>query len=504
MGPPRVRRQPRVLPRHRLREDRRLAHRDARRLGPVGGGRLLPGHPRQARDRGPVRGRRQVQERAEPVHREGLHRAPPGADGGARRSRCSTSTSRAWRERRGLEEDEVRALIDRGPFRRGRGAGPAGSWTSCSTATRSRSAFPARAARRRRATSRPRAGSGSTGGRRSRSSTRWATSCPGESQSSPFGGGLAGADTIVRGLRQAREDDDGAGHRAARGQPGGLGHGLGRDLARGELARRTKPVVASMGDYAASGGYYVAMGADEIVAQPGTITGSIGVFSGKFSLRGLYEKLGRLAGDGAPRATTPTLFSSLGAVDARRSGRRSASLNEAFYETFVGQGGRGPEEDRRARSTRWPRAASGPGREALGRGPRGPARGPRRRGRGPPGSAPASRRARRCSSWCCRERKGLLETLLERQEEDVLARALGPAAPPPSCAGPLTLGGPGPDRPRCPSSSRFAERARSAAVAAGAGPASHSRRRPSRLLAVDRLGRRSSGCPSRPWPRGGR
>ena len=47
-----------------------------------------------------------------------------------------------------------------------------------------------------------------------------------------------------------------------------------------------------MGDYAASGGYYVAMGADAIVAAQGTITGSIGVFSGKFSMSGLYAKLG--------------------------------------------------------------------------------------------------------------------------------------------------------------------------------------------------------------------
>jgi protease-4 len=53
-----------------------------------------------------------------------------------------------------------------------------------------------------------------------------------------------------------------------------------------------KPVVVSMGDVAASGGYFAAMGADRIVAQPGTITGSIGVFSGKFVLADLWKKLG--------------------------------------------------------------------------------------------------------------------------------------------------------------------------------------------------------------------
>lgn len=53
-----------------------------------------------------------------------------------------------------------------------------------------------------------------------------------------------------------------------------------------------KPVVASMGDLAASGGYYVSMGATEIVANPSTLTGSIGVLAGKFVTRGLFDKLG--------------------------------------------------------------------------------------------------------------------------------------------------------------------------------------------------------------------
>jgi protease IV len=53
-----------------------------------------------------------------------------------------------------------------------------------------------------------------------------------------------------------------------------------------------KPVVAVMGSYAASGGYFVAAPADKIVAQPGTLTGSIGVYSGKFLLTGLWDKLG--------------------------------------------------------------------------------------------------------------------------------------------------------------------------------------------------------------------
>lgn len=59
-----------------------------------------------------------------------------------------------------------------------------------------------------------------------------------------------------------------------------------------EELKKKKPVIASMGDVAASGGYYIAMGATRIVAQPGTVTGSIGVVGGKPNLKGLYEKVG--------------------------------------------------------------------------------------------------------------------------------------------------------------------------------------------------------------------
>src|SRR5205085_4275427 len=61
-------------------------------------------------------------------------------------------------------------------------------------------------------------------------------------------------------------------------------------LAKSEKADR--PIVASMSDLAASGGYYIAMPAHVIVAQPSTLTGSIGIFGGKFVTGGAYEKLG--------------------------------------------------------------------------------------------------------------------------------------------------------------------------------------------------------------------
>jgi protease-4 len=73
--------------------------------------------------------------------------------------------------------------------------------------------------------------------------------------------------------------------------------------------RKQKPIVASMSDVAASGGYYIAMGADRIVAQPGSITGSIGVVGGKLALGGLYEKLG-IAALSVSRGRNAAIFSS--------------------------------------------------------------------------------------------------------------------------------------------------------------------------------------------------
>lgn len=59
-----------------------------------------------------------------------------------------------------------------------------------------------------------------------------------------------------------------------------------------EIQGEGVPIIVSMGNLAASGGYYISMGADRIVAEPTTITGSIGVIGGKFSLGGTYEKFG--------------------------------------------------------------------------------------------------------------------------------------------------------------------------------------------------------------------
>jgi protease-4 len=110
---------------------------------------------------------------------------------------------------------------------------------------------------------------------------------------SPVSGRTAGSDTICAALRAAREDDDIAAVVLRVVSPGGsytASDAIHREVAR--LRDAGRPVVASMGGVAASGGYFVAMGADEIVALPSTITGSIGVFAGKMVVRAAQEKIG--------------------------------------------------------------------------------------------------------------------------------------------------------------------------------------------------------------------
>lgn len=104
---------------------------------------------------------------------------------------------------------------------------------------------------------------------------------------------VIGADTFVEEIRKAREDDDIKAIVLRVNSPGGEFRASDMMWREIQLAKKTKPVIASMGDYAASGGYYLAMGCDTIVAQPHTITGSIGIFGMMFDMSGfLGNKLG--------------------------------------------------------------------------------------------------------------------------------------------------------------------------------------------------------------------
>jgi len=114
----------------------------------------------------------------------------------------------------------------------------------------------------------------------------------GNSRADIFGDESMGSTTIIKAIRQARDDSTVKAIVLRVDSPGGSA--LASDLMWHELEtlEGKKPFVVSMGDVAASGGYYIAMGADRIFAEPGTLTGSIGVVGGKLAFEKFYEKIG--------------------------------------------------------------------------------------------------------------------------------------------------------------------------------------------------------------------
>ena len=155
----------------------------------------------------------------------------------------------------------------------------------------------------------------------------------GPSRRGPMGRSV-GSDIVTADLRAVLDDD------AARAlvlhvdSPGGSA--VASDTIWREVCRvrdAGKPVVVSMGAYAASGGYYVACPADVIVALPATLTGSIGVFGGKFVVTGLLDRLGLTTGDVEVGARSRMYSSRRPFTDDERE-RVDAAL-DAVYEDFT-------------------------------------------------------------------------------------------------------------------------------------------------------------------------
>jgi protease-4 len=117
----------------------------------------------------------------------------------------------------------------------------------------------------------------------------------GKSAYDPLNGAVVGSDTLIESIRQARRDSSLRAIVLRIDSPGGstvASDAIWRELMIARNERADRPIVASMSDLAASGGYYIAMPAQVIVAQPSTLTGSIGIYGGKIVTGGVYEKLG--------------------------------------------------------------------------------------------------------------------------------------------------------------------------------------------------------------------
>jgi len=105
-------------------------------------------------------------------------------------------------------------------------------------------------------------------------------------------GQAAGADTVIAAIERAAKDPTVKAIVLRIDSPGGDAHASDMIWRAVRLAREKKPVIASLGSVAASGGYYIASACDRVVANPSTITGSIGIFAGHFDLSALLERFG--------------------------------------------------------------------------------------------------------------------------------------------------------------------------------------------------------------------
>jgi len=155
----------------------------------------------------------------------------------------------------------------------------------------------------------------------------------GETVDSPEGPRAIGSSSFARDLKRAREDHSVAAVVMRVASPGGSG--VASDLMWRELllTRECKPLIVSMGDVAASGGYYLALAGDRVFAEEGTITGSIGVIAGKAVLHDLYTTLG-VGKEILTRGQRAALFSDYVAFAPSERERLDFEV-QAFYQDFV-------------------------------------------------------------------------------------------------------------------------------------------------------------------------
>jgi protease-4 len=149
-----------------------------------------------------------------------------------------------------------------------------------------------------------------------------------------MGGTSMGSDDVADAFRDASEDpdvrailfriDSGGGSAVA-------SESIRRAVVKAKLAG--KPVIVSMGEAAASGGYWIAMNADKIIAQPGTLTGSVGVVAGKMVTSDLWNRFGVEWGQ-ISRGQNATMWSSLTPYSESESKRLDTILDD-IYGAFV-------------------------------------------------------------------------------------------------------------------------------------------------------------------------
>jgi len=155
----------------------------------------------------------------------------------------------------------------------------------------------------------------------------------GAAGSNPFTGKTTGSAEIIKAIHNAAESKSTRAIMLRINSPGGVATTADAIYEAVARAREKKPVIASISDYGASGGYYIALAADTLIAQPLSLVGSIGVFAGKFNMAGLSEKAG-IGVDVLKRGQNATLFSIYKPwSNAERTVMQG--LIDEFYQHFV-------------------------------------------------------------------------------------------------------------------------------------------------------------------------
>ena len=166
----------------------------------------------------------------------------------------------------------------------------------------------------------------------------------GQSDNSPSGSQSIGSDTLSKAINDARDDKTIKAIVIRVDSPGGSG--LASDIIwhAVEAAKQKKPVVISMGDVAASGGYYISASASKIIAQPSTITGSIGVVAGKPVMRGFYDWLG-ISNEYIMRGKNAGMFRETEKFSDSERAKFEDWIKTTYYTDFVPKVAKGRNKD---------------------------------------------------------------------------------------------------------------------------------------------------------------
>src|SRR5918911_1683943 len=169
---------------------------------------------------------------------------------------------------------------------------------------------------------------------------------PGRSNDGSFGGEQTiGSDTVVKAINDARDNKDVKAIVLRVDSPGGAVYPSDLIWNAVEEAKKKKPVVVSMSDLAASGGYYVSTGANKIVAEPLTLTGSIGVYAYKPVIKGFYDWVG-VSSEYVMRGKNAGLYRETEKFTKEEREKFEGQMRNFYWNQFLPKVARGRNRDK--------------------------------------------------------------------------------------------------------------------------------------------------------------